>query len=81
MIISVRDGKTPYIGANGNWWIGATDTEVKAEGTIGATGPTGATGADGYTPVRGKDYWTDADKTEMVNAVLAALPAAEGVSF
>ena len=75
------DGITPHIGANGNWWIGATDTEVKAEGTIGATGPTGATGADGYTPVRGKDYWTDADKTEMVNAVLAALPAAEGVSF
>lgn len=31
MIISVRDGKTPYIGANGNWWIGDTDTGVKAD--------------------------------------------------
>lgn len=29
MIVSVKDGKTPYIGANGNWWIGETDTGVK----------------------------------------------------
>ncbi len=28
------NGKTPYI-KNGNWWIGETDTEVKAEGTDG----------------------------------------------
>ena len=26
------DGKTPYIGDNGNWWIGNTDTGVRAEG-------------------------------------------------
>jgi hypothetical protein len=25
-------GETPYIGANGNWFIGAVDTEVKASG-------------------------------------------------
>ena len=25
------DGKTPYIGGNGNWWIGQEDTGVKAE--------------------------------------------------
>lgn len=34
-------------------------------------------GNDGYTPVKGTDYWTDADKSEMVNAVLDALPTAE----
>ena len=34
-------------------------------------------GNDGYTPVKGTDYWTDADKSEMVNAVLAVLPTAE----
>lgn len=33
MIVSVKDGKTPYIGENGNWWIGETDTGVKAEYT------------------------------------------------
>ena len=25
-----KDGLTPFIGENGNWWIGATDTGVKA---------------------------------------------------
>lgn len=38
-------------------------------------------GADGYTPVKGTDYFTEEDKTELVNSVLVALPAAEGVSF
>lgn len=32
-----KDGLTPYIGANGNWWIGTTDTGVKAEGKDGVT--------------------------------------------
>ena len=41
----------------------------------------GDNGADGYTPVKGKDYFTEADKNELVNVVLAALPAAEGVSY
>lgn len=31
----IKDGLTPYIGDNGNWWIGDTDTEVKAEGKEG----------------------------------------------
>ena len=41
----------------------------------------GPAGPAGYSPVKGQDYFTDDDKTEMVNAVLAALPAAEGVLF
>lgn len=47
-------------------------------GATGATGAAGANGADGKTPVKGVDYWTESDKAEMVNAVLEALPAAEG---
>ena len=34
-------GETPHIGANGNWWIGETDTGVNAQGqtpTIGENG-------------------------------------------
>ena len=31
-------GYTPYIGANGNWWINGEDTGVKAEGEDGSTG-------------------------------------------
>lgn len=29
-------GITPHIGTNGNWWIGETDTGVKAQGAPGA---------------------------------------------
>lgn len=32
-----KDGKTPYIGENGNWFIGETDTGVQAEGKDGVT--------------------------------------------
>lgn len=38
-------------------------------------------GTDGKTPVRGTDYWTDADKTEIVNDVLSALPTWTGGSY
>ena len=50
-------------------------------GSQGPKGDTGPAGTAGYTPVKGTDYFTEEDKTEMVNAVLAALPAAEGVSY
>lgn len=51
------------------------------KGDQGAKGDTGATGEAGYTPVKGVDYFTDADKSEMIQAVLDALPAAEGASY
>ena len=38
-------------------------------------------GEDGYTPVKGVDYYTEEDKAEMVQDVLAALPVAERGSF
>lgn len=41
----------------------------------------GRPGEDGKTPVKGTDYYTEADKQEMVNLVLAALPSSEGVSY
>ena len=37
-------------------------------------GSKGSTGAAGKTPVKGTDYFTAADKAEMVNAVIATLP-------
>ena len=36
-----KDGQTPYIGENGNWFIGSTDTGVKAAGDDGANGTNG----------------------------------------
>ena len=47
----------------------------------GPSGQDGNDGQDGSTPVRGTDYWTEADKSEIVNDVLAALPNASGVNF
>ncbi len=74
-------GETPYIGENGNWWIGKTDTGTKAQGPQGATGADGANGTngkDGKTPVKGIDYFTDSDKAEIANAVLAMIPIYDG---
>ena len=34
-----KDGLTPFIGENGNWWIGTEDLGVKAEGVDGAPAP------------------------------------------
>ena len=41
----------------------------------------GIKGDKGDSPVKGTDYWTEADKAEMVNDVLAELPTTEGVSY
>lgn len=35
---------------------------------------------NGLSPTRGVDYWTPTDKQEIINAVLAELPRAEGIS-
>ena len=39
-----KDGNTPYIGANGHWWIGQTDTGTPAAGTDGQTPYIGSNG-------------------------------------
>lgn len=78
------DGITPHIGDNGNWYIGSTNTGKPSRGATGATGPQGPkgeTGTDGKTPVKGTDYWTAADKQEIVNSVIAALPDGTEVSY
>ena len=47
--ISGRDGQTPHVGSNGNWFIGATDTGVKATGRDGRDGRDGLDGKDGLS--------------------------------
>ena len=52
------DGLTPFIGENGNWWIGETDTGVCAtgkDGRDGVDGKDGRDGIDGRDGVDGKD--------------------------
>ena len=47
-------------------------------GENGKDGANGKDGEDGYTPVKGKDYFTDADKSEMVSSVISQLPVYDG---
>lgn len=92
-----EDGITPNIGANGNWWIGITDTGVAARGAaaqlridptsyewelsyddgqtwqalgVKAKGEDGKDGEDGVTPVKGEDYFTDDDVSQMTQNVV-----------
>ena len=51
------------------------------QGPAGPAGADGKDGADGKTPVKGTDYYTEADKTEMVSRVLSALPTWNGGSY
>ena len=44
---SGSDGLTPFIGENGNWWIGTTDTGIQAQGETGPQGPQGEAGPQG----------------------------------
>ena len=43
------------------------------DGSPGAPGSDGTPGADGYTPVRGVDYYTDADKAEFEEYIATEL--------
>ena len=47
-------------------------------GKDGTNGTNGKDGVDGYTPVKGKDYFTETDKAEIVSSVIAALPVYDG---
>ena len=65
-------GIMPTIGENGNWYIGSTDTGKPSRGEKGDKGD---------MPVKGTDYWTAADKAEIVNDTLAALPTWTGGAY
>ncbi len=64
--------KPPVIGANGNWEVWNATTNIYVDTGISATGPAGETG---YTPQKGVDYWTESDKQEIVDYVVANVPA------
>lgn len=60
---------------------GEFDGADGAPGKDGKDGAPGPAGADGKTPAKGTDYFTEADKAELVDSVLAALPTWEGGSY
>lgn len=54
---------------------------IGPQGEQGPAGANGTNGVDGKTPVKGTDYFTEADINEIVDDVLAKLPNSEGVSY
>ena len=68
-------------GANGKDGTNGKDGADGKPGAQGEKGDKGEPGAPGKTPVRGTDYWTAADKQEIVNSVIAALPDGTEVSY
>ena len=65
-----------FVAERGYWCYAGT-----LKGEQGIQGIQGEKGADGYTPVKGTDYFTAADKAEMVHLVLSALPTWNGGSY
>ena len=57
-------GETPFIGENGNWWIGPVDTGEPARGEKGDPGISGADGIDGKD---GKDGIDGKDGKDGIN--------------
>lgn len=79
-VVTFSDGKTLTV-KNGSKGSQGEKGEQGDKGDKGDTGATGANGADGKTPVKGTDYFTTEDKTEMVNLVLSELPTWTGGSY
>lgn len=59
-------GKPPYIGENGNWFVWSIDEAVFIDSGIAAKGD---------APIRGEDYWTEEDKTEVVEEAAVLVKA------
>ena len=84
--LSVSNGKLQYngsdVGLKGDKGDPFTYSDFTTEqlaalkgekGDKGDKGDTGPAGADGYTPVKGTDYFTGADKAELVAMVIESL--------
>lgn len=70
-----KDGITPTIGENGNWYLGDEDTGKPSRGATGPAGTDGAPGKDGSPGkdgVPGKDGAPGADGTTFTPSVSAA---------
>ena len=54
--LAAASKSAPYIGDNGNWFVWNTESGSHIDSGIEA---------EGYTPEKGVDYWTEADKEKI----------------
>lgn len=62
-------GAVPTFGNNETWEVSIKDKVVVAQKVGG-----NSSGGSSNAPIKGVDYWTEEDKQEIVNDVIAALP-------
>lgn len=74
-------GKDGAPGAQGLQGPPGKDGAVGPQGVQGEPGVAGPAGPAGKTPVKGVDYYTEADRSEMVNLVLGEMPKWIGGSY
>lgn len=77
--ITLKNGDDRYLYRCGE--LATTITEKVRKGLSGGTGSAAYSSGGGKTPVRGVDYWTEQDKAEIVQEVLAALPDGTETSY
>lgn len=70
-----KDGITPTIGENGNWYLGDEDTGKPSRGQTGAPGADGTPGKDGAPGAAGKDGVTPDIQIGTVTTLPAGSPA------
>ena len=61
--------------------ITITNNVISSSSSQAPQGPQGPAGADGHTPVKGTDYWTESDKQEIIDSVLASFTNGNEVSY
>lgn len=83
MIISFNASKTGMASVSSkSITLPAGPTGATGEkGDKGDTGATGPAGEDGYTPQKGVDYFTDADKQEIASTILPTVTNADKGKF
>lgn len=77
--------KLKFKDSSGEWieivGIKGDKGEQGPAGPAGKDGAPGADGVDGYTPIKGIDYFTEAEKQEIVELVIASLANGDEVSY
>ena len=66
-----KDGQNGADGKDGEPGPAGKDGVDGKDGQNGVDGKDGENGVDGYTPIKGTDYFTEEDKNEIVEAVIA----------
>lgn len=71
---------TPHVDAEGNLsWTNNGGLDNPA--VVNIKGPAGENGEDGKTPVKGKDYFTDDDRMELINQIVSYLKNGDEVYY